>query len=362
MKKLFSILVAVVLVGSLIATMGYLWKKSQKKPVVFEIAQPFVQDIIKKTVATGSVVPRKEIEIKPQVSGIVERLFVEPGVKIRRGEPIARIRVIPQMAQLAAAENRVSLSEVNVENAAREYARLTKMRDEGIVSDESFRRAEVDQARANAEARAARDSLDVVLKGTTQRAGDMASTLVRATIDGTVLAVPVEEGRSVIESNTFNDGTTLATIADMSELVFKGKVDESEVGKLRTGMELLLTIGAIEGKRFGATLEYIAPKGIEENGAIQFEIRAALSADAGATIRANYSANADIVLDRREKVLAINEGLLQFEGDKTYVEVETTPQAFERREVKTGLSDGIAIEVVSGIKEGDRIKSKPATS
>ena len=362
MKRLFSIVVVLVIVGTLVGTVGYLWKKAQKPPVIYEIAKPFVQDIIKKTVATGSVVPRKEVEIKPQVSGIVESLFVEPGAKVRRGDPIARIRVIPQMAQLAAAENRVDLAAVNVDNAAREFARIQKMRDEGIVSDEQFRRAEVDQARSNAEARAARDSLDVVLKGTTQRAGDAASTLVRATIDGTVLAVPVEEGRSVIESNTFNDGTTLATIADMTELVFKGKVDESEVGKLRTGMDLLLTIGAIEGQRFGATLEYIAPKGIEENGAIQFEIRAALAAAAEATIRANYSANADIVLDRHDKVLAIDEGLLQFEGEKTFVEVETAPQAFERREVKTGLSDGIAIEIVSGIKEGDRLKSKPAIS
>jgi HlyD family secretion protein len=264
------------------------------------------------------------------------------------------------MAQLASAQNRLDLSTLNLENAEREFARLAKLTADGVVSDEAFRRAEVERDRALAERQAANDSLDVVLKGTTQRTGDQASTLVRATIDGTVLEVPVEEGRSVIEANTFNDGTTIATVADMTELIFKGRVDESEVGKLRPGMALVLTIGAIDQKKFDATLEHIAPKGKEENGAMQFEIRAALDRDPSALIRANYSANADIVLDRRDKVLAVDEAVLVFDGGKTYVEVETTPQTFERREVKTGLSDGIAIEVVSGVTETDRIKGKQA--
>lgn len=359
MRRILSILVLVVVVATFGGTFFYLWKKSQKPKVLFDTAKPYVTDIVKKTVATGSVVPRKEVEIKPQVSGIVDALYVEPGTKIRRGDPIARIRVIPQMARLADTENRVSLAKVNLDNAEREYTRQETLRAQGILSDEAFRKTELERDRAKAEVAAAKDALDVVMRGTTERAADTASTLVRATIDGTVLEVPVEEGRSVIEANTFNEGTTLATVADMTELIFEGKVDESEVGKLRPGMDLVLTIGAIEGKRFAATLERIAPKGIEENGAIQFEIRAALAKDTDALIRANYSANADIVLDRRDKVLAIDEGLLKFEGEKSFVEVETTPQVFERREVQTGLSDGIAIEVVSGLVEADKIKSKP---
>jgi len=362
MKKLLSILAGVLVLGTFAGTVVYLWSKSQKPPTLFETASPHRADIVKKTVATGSVVPRKEVEIKPQVSGILETLHVEPGQTVRRGDPIARIRVIPQMAQLASAESRVELASVNVENAEREYQRLETLRAQGIVSDEAFRRAEVDRARSLAEAQAARDSLDVVRSGTTARAADSASTLVRATIDGTVLEVPVEEGRSVIEANTFNDGTTIATVADMSELVFKGRIDESEVGKLRPGMELELTIGAIENARFRATLEHIAPKGKEENGAIQFEIRAALHREPTALIRANYSANADIVLDRRDQVLAIEEALLEFVDGKAWAEVETAPQVFERREVGTGLSDGITIEILSGLTESERVKSKTPPS
>jgi len=359
MRRIVSILIAVLVLGGFGGTFFYLWKKSQKPKVVYATATPYVTDIVKKAVATGSVVPRKEVEIKPQVSGIVEALYVEPGMKIRRGDRIAKIRVIPQMARLADTENRVNLSKVNLDNAEREFTRQQTLRTEGILSDEAFRKAELERDRARAEVAAAKDALDVVVRGTTDRAADTASTLVRATIDGTVLDVPVEEGRSVIEANTFNEGTTLATVADMTELIFEGKVDESEVGKLRPGMDLVLTIGAIEGKKFSATLERIAPKGVEQNGAIQFEVRAALAKDTESLIRANYSANADIVLERRDKVLAIDEGLLKFDGDKSFVEVETTPQVFERREVKTGLSDGIAIEVVSGLQEADKIKSKP---
>jgi HlyD family secretion protein len=362
MKKLLSVLVVVAIVAVFLGTLGYLWKKSRKPPEVWETAAPFVTDIVSKTVATGSVVPRKEVEVKPQVSGILDALLVEPGDLVRRGEVIARIRVVPNMASLAAAENRVERARIDLENAEREYERQRRLREEGILSDETFRRAELERSRARAEVQAAADTLDVVRKGTTQRAGDTSNTLVRATVDGTVLDVPAEEGRSVIEANTFNDGTTVATLADMSELVFEGKVDESEVGKLRPGMSLVLTIGAIEGKTFAANLEYIAPKGKEENGAIQFEIRAALSKEPGALIRANYSANADIVLDRRDKVLAIDEGLLKFEGAQAFVEVETEPQRFERRVVRTGLSDGISIEILDGLTEKDRIKSKPAAT
>lgn len=359
MRKLFSILLVLVAVGLFGGTLYYLWNKSRKPAVLYATVSPTVTDIVKKTVATGSVVPRKEVEVKSQVTGIVEALYVEPGARVKRGDRIALIRVIPQMARLAETENRVSLAKVNLENAEREYARQQSLKSDGIVSDEAFRKAEIERDRTRAEVQAAKDALDVLVKGTTERAGDTASTLVRATIAGTVLEVPVEEGRSVIEANTFNEGTTLATIADMSELIFKGKVDESEVGKLRPGMDLVLTIGAIEGKKFAATLERIAPKGVEENGAIQFEIRAALAHDPESLVRANYSANADIVLDRRDKVLAIDEGLLQFEGDASYVEVQTAPQKFERRKVTTGLSDGISIEIVSGLTEKDLLKGKP---
>jgi HlyD family secretion protein len=356
MKRAFVTLVGLILLSGFAGTIYYLYSKSQEEPIVFETRSPFVTTIIDKTVATGSVVPRKEVEIKPQVSGVVDKLFVEPGDRVERGDLIARIRIIPDMVNLANAETRVNRARINLENAELDLTRNRRLHEEGVVARADLQQFELAYDSAKEELAAAVDNLELIKKGTRAKAGESTNTLVDATIGGMVLEVPLEEGDFVIESNTFNDGTTIASIADMDELIFDGKVDESEVGKISEGMSLLLTIGAIEGRTFDATLERIAPKGVEENGAIQFEIRAALADQDAVFVRANYSANADIVLDRRDEVLAIGEGLLQFDGDTTYVEVETAPQQFERREIDTGLSDGINIEVVSGLTEQDRVK------
>jgi len=357
MKKLFGILFGIVFLSLVGGGFWYLWAKSQEPPEVFEVASPAINDVVKKTVATGSVVPRKEVAIKPQVSGIIEELYVEPGDTVKQNDLIARIRIIPDMVNLNNAENRVAMARIQMQNAQRELERNTKAWDDGSIAEATFRQFELDQRNATQELAGAMDNLELIRKGSTAKSRNKSNTLVRATIAGMVLEVPLEEGDSVIESNTFNDGTTLATVADMDELIFEGKVDESEVGKLSEGMTLVLTIGAVESERFEAKLEHIAPKGIEENGAIQFEIRAALAQQERVFVRANYSANADIELDRRDQVLTIDEGLLQFEGeDKIYVEVETAPQQFEKRYVETGLSDGINIEVVSGLDEDAKIK------
>jgi HlyD family secretion protein len=357
MKKILTGFTILVVVGLFGGTLWFLWSKSQKKPIVYRTEVPEVGDIIKKAVATGAVIPRKEVAIKPQVSGIIETIKVEPGDKVRRGDLLATIRVIPQTAALAAAESRVNVARIKLADAVREFDRNTRLFDEGVLPDTTLREATLKRDTAVEEVAAAEDNLAVIRRGVPARSGQETNTLVRATIDGTVLDVPVKEGGSVIESNTFNDGTTIATLADMSDLIFEGKVDESEVGKLRPGMNMLLTIGALEPARFEAVLEHIAPKGFEENGAIQFKIRAALKDLGDAVIRANYSANADIVLDRRDDVIAVKESVLQFEGEETFVEVETKPQTFEKRKVRTGLSDGIRIEVLEGLAKDDRIKS-----
>jgi HlyD family secretion protein len=356
MKRLLTILVGILVLSGFAGTLYYLYSKSEEPLETFETDSPYVTTIVKKTVATGSVVPRKEVEIKPQVSGIVAKLHVEPGQHVAAGDLIARIRIIPDMINLSSAQNRLNVARINMENAEIELSRNRRLRDEGVISATDFQQVELAYDNAREELTAAEDHLELIRLGSTKKTGETSNTLVRATIDGTVLEVPLEEGDSVIESNTFNEGTTIATVADMDELIFEGKVDESEVGKLRPGMDLMLTIGAIEGEEFNAELEHIAPKGIEENGAIQFEIRAALALGAGSLIRANYSANADIVLDRRDEVLAVNEALLQFDGETPYVEVETAPQSFERRDVELGLSDGVAIEVLAGLRDDDRIK------
>jgi HlyD family secretion protein len=359
MKRVFGVILLLVLVALFGGTLWYLWSKSQAEPVVYATEPPVTTDIVKKTVATGSVVPRKEVAVKPQVSGILESVRVEPGNRVQRGDLLATIRIVPQTAELAAAESRLNQARIRLEDAERELVRQTRLTEEGILPEVDLRRATLLRDTAQEELAAAVDHLGVIRKGVPSRSKEGGNTNVLATISGTVLDVPVKEGASVIEANTFNDGTTIATLADMSELIFEGKVDESEVGKLREGMSIELTIGALEPARFGAVLEHIAPKGIDENGSIQFKIRAALRDIGQALIRANYSANADIVLDRRDQVLAVKESLVQFEDEAAWVEVETTPQSFERRKIETGLSDGVTIEVVAGLTAEDRIKAGP---
>jgi len=357
MKKILTILVGLVVISAFAGTLYFLYSKSEEVPVTYSTESPEIATIIKKTVATGSVVPRKEVEIKPQVSGIVDKIHVEPGDIVKKGDLVARIRIIPDMVVLNNAENRVSQARIKLANAIWDLERNQQLLGEGAVSESIYQAARLTHDNAKQELTSAIDNLELIRKGTTARSGETSNTLVRATIDGMVLEVPLEEGDSVIESNTFNDGTTIATVADMDELIFEGKVDESEVGKIRPGMTLLLTIGAIEDERFDAVLEHIAPKGVEENGAIQFEIRAAMKLRDDIFVRANYSANADIVLDRRDDVLAINEVLLQFENEEPYVEVEIGEQQFEKRVIETGLSDGINIEIVAGLTESDLIKN-----
>jgi HlyD family secretion protein len=358
LKKTLLALLALILAAAFVGTLYFLWKKSEKKPVAYASASPFVASIVKKAVATGSVVPRVEIAIKPQVSGIVDQLFVEPGQRVAKGDPIAQVVIVPNMINLANAENRVNRARINLENAELEHRRNRDLFEQGVIAAAALQAFETDLKNAREELAGAEDSLALIRDGARKSAAHSTNTVVKATFTGMVLEVPVEVGDSVIEANTFNDGTTIATVADMDEMVFEGFVDESEVGKLSEGMELVLTVGAIDKERFTARLEYISPKGVEEDGAIQFEIRAALELAEGHRLRANYSANADIVLDRRDDVLAIQESWLQFEGEEgpAYVEVETAPQRFEKRPVETGLSDGITIQVLSGLSEDDKVK------
>ncbi|MEM7483049.1 MAG: efflux RND transporter periplasmic adaptor subunit [Acidobacteriota bacterium] len=356
MKRILLSLCGLALLVAFAGTFYFLYAKSQEEPVVWQTAEPFSATILQKTVATGSVVPRKEVTIKPKVSGIIEELYIEPGVEVAKGDRMARIAIVPDMVTLSNAETRVNRARIGLENAQKEFDRNRELFEEGLLSEATFLTFDLAQKNAQEELSAAEDNLALVREGARKRTGIATNTVVRATVPGMVLEVPIEVGDSVIESNTFNDGTTIATIADMDELVFEGLVDESEVGKLREGMELLLTIGALDTEQFAATLEYIAPKGVEENGAIQFEIRAALILKDDFFVRANYSANADIVLARRDEVMAVKESWLQFDDGEPYIEVQTADQEFERRPIETGLSDGINIEVLSGVQETDQIK------
>ncbi len=361
MKKVVRILGIVILIGAFGGTMFFLYNKSKKKEDVFETKNPFISDVIMKTVATGSVVPRFEIEIKPQVSGIIDELYIEAGDKIVKGEVVARIKIIPDMVTLNGAETRMNRAKINFEDAQIDYDRKQKLFDKNVISYEEFKSSKVAYDSSKEELTAAENNLELIKNGVTKKAESATNTLVRSTIDGMVLDVPVEVGNSVIQANTFNDGTTIASVADMHDMIFEGNVDETEVGKIMEGMPIELEIGAIDKEKFEAVLEYISPKGKEENGAIQFEIKADVRLKEGQFIRAGYSANANIVLERKDSVMVIPEGLLNFENDSSFVEVNIGTDAepnFEKRKVKTGLSDGINIEITEGLKMQDKVKGE----
>lgn len=324
--------------------------------MVYNTAQPFISSIIKKTVATGTISPQKEVLIKPRVSGIIEKVYVVEGQMIREGDAIAKVKIVPDMLSLNNAENRVKVAEINLQDAQTSFERQKKLVEQKVLGNAELQGFQLALNNATQELTTARDNLQLIKEGALKDQGSASNTLIRATASGMVLEVPVKEGNSVIESNTFNEGTTIATIADMGKMLFEGKLDESEVGKIREGMDLLITIGALEGYTFNAKLEHISPKGIAENGAVQFKIKAQVDLQKGVFVRSGYSANADIVLARADSVLAISESLLVFEGDSAYVEVETSPQVFVKRPVKVGLSDGIKVEIKEGLNMEDKIK------
>lgn len=346
----------VLIAGLFIWTFYFLYQKSQKPPEVFKTVSPFDTAVVKKTVATGSVTPRREVNMKSQVSGIIEKLYIVAGQQIQQGEVIAKIKIIPNMLNLATAENRVSTAQISYDNSKIEYDRNKILLDQNVISRSEFQPYDLRIKSSLTELESAKDQLQIIKEGVSKASGAISNTMVKSTISGMVLDVPVKEGGQVIESNTFNEGTTISSVANMGEMIFEGKLDESEVGKVQTGMDIVLTIGAIDKESFKAKLEYIAPKGLTENGAIQFLIRASISKDNAAFLRAGYSANADIILAKKDKVMAIPESVLQFDKEKAFVEVETAPQKFEKRFIKTGLSDGINIEILDGLKKTDKIK------
>lgn len=357
MKRIIPITIGIGILAAFAWTLIFLYQKSQAKAVVYETETPFVTDIVKKSVATGKIVPREEIEIKPRINGVIDKLMVEPGDAIKKGQEIARIKVIPNMVNLNNAEARVNQARIRLKNAKRELDRAKKLLAQNAISESSFRVFELDYKLRKQEVGAAWNNLQLVKKGAASGSGKV-SNVVYSTVNGTILTTPFKVGASVIQANNFNPGTTIATIANMSDMIFLGWVDESEVGKIKVGMKLDIRVGALEKQIFKGTLEYIAPKGVDREGTIQFEIKAAIKQKDGVYVRAGYSANADIVLDRRDKVLAVREAVLSFKKGKAFVEIETGEQEFQRKEIKVGLSDGINIEVLEGVDENTKLKKK----
>jgi HlyD family secretion protein len=359
MRRIVPISLGLLLLVLFAGTLLFLYRKSQAEPVVYETEKPFKATIIKKTVATGSLVPRREVVIKPRVSGVVDELFVEAGDHVKAGQEIARIKIIPNVVSLNQAEAAVDASRINFENSKKEVARYETLLKQNLISEVEFNRYQLEYKLRQQELQSATSNLQLVKSGAARGAGKV-SNVVASTVEGMVIDVPVKEGASVTETNNFNEGTTIGVVADMTDMIFQGKVDESEVGRIKVGMPLEIVVGAIEKHKVEGKLEYIAPKGVAVEGAIQFEIRAAIKPVKDIFIRAGYSANADIVVDKRIDVLAIHESLLQFEKDgKPYVEIQVVDQTFEKTPVEVGLSDGVQIEVVKGVDQTTAIKKPP---
>ena len=350
-------------VGLGVLILGALWaaaffvKSNGKSTIEYETHNPFISSIEKKTVATGKVIPEDEIEIKPQISGIIDKIYLEEGVRVKAGDLIATIKVVPNEQALYQARGRVNNAKVNLSNAELDFNRNKTLFDKGVVSAQDFQNIELTYNQAKLELQNAQNDYQIILRGSAGGSSS-ANTNIRATVDGTILEIPVEEGDQVIQSNNFNDGTTIASIADLSKMIFEGKVDEGEVGKLEVGMPLEISLGAIDDKKFDANLKFIAPKGVEEAGAVQFKIEGDVKVDESVMIRAGYSANASLILEKKDSILVIPEALLQFDRttNKPYVEISTGEQQFERRDIEIGISDGVNVEIVSGLEEGDNVK------
>ena len=359
MKRYFKFVVAALVLLVFVATFVFLWMKSQPVPEEYEVFIAKSMDLRKTTVVTGKIEPRNEVNVKPQISGIITDLYKEAGDRVEAGEVIAKVKVIPDMAQLSAAQARVRLAEVNVKQARVDYGREKTLYDKGLVAAEEYEKSKQTYDQAQEELEAANDNLQVVRYGVSARNAGESSTLIRATISGLVLDVPVKVGNTVILSNTFNDGTTIATVANMADLIFRGNIDEIDVGRLVSGMPMKITVGAMHDLRLQASLEYISPKAVETNGANQFEIKAAVKVTDDNLLRSGYSANAEIVLAEAKGVLAVPESAIEFEGNDTYLYVvkgSGDNMQYERRKVETGLSDGLHIEVKKGLKAGEKVR------
>jgi len=358
MKKFFKIALLVIAAGLVIWTFWFLWQKSRPKVKKYEIEVVKVDNIEKRSVATGKVDPRNEILIKPQMSGIIAAVYKEAGDMVKIGEVIAKIKVIPDMVSLNGAESRVSRAQISFDQSKKNYERDSKLFADKVISKEEFEKTELQYHNDNEELKTAKDNLSLTRDGISTNSAAISNTLVRSTINGTILDVPIKVGNSVIQSNNFNDGTTIATVANMSDMLFVGKLDETEVGKIKVGMPMDITIGALQDHKLTAKLEYVSPKGKEENGAIMFEMKAAVKVPKDVFIRAGYSANAEIIFSKSENVVTIPESCIEFGGDTAFVYVLKTkePQTFVKKQVKIGLSDGIKIEVKSGLKSKDKIR------
>ena len=357
--KYSKLIIAIIIAFIFIGTFVFLYQKSQPEPIVYNEFTTKTGDICKTTLITGKIEPRNEVNVKPQISGIITDIYKEAGDVVKAGEVIAKVKVIPDMSQLSSAESRVRLAEINAKQAQTDYDRDKVLFDKHLITAESFDKVSQTLHQAQEEVKAANDALEVVRDGVSKSNASASSTLIRSTISGVILDIPVKVGNTVILSNTFNDGTTIATLANMKDLIFRGNIDETEVGQLAIGVPMKITIGALQDVKLNASLEYISPKAVENNGANQFEIKAAIDIKGAKSLRSGYSANAEIVLQTAKNVLTIPESAVEFSGDSTFVYLvkgKGEQKTYERHPVTIGISDGVNIEIKKGLSQKDIVR------
>ena len=351
MKKFFKIVFFIALIAGVVWTFSYLFKKSQPQKKTYAEVEATIGTIQKKTVITGQINPRDEVSIKPQVSGIISKIYKEAGQMVKKDEVIAMVKIIPDVSSLAATESQVKLAKLNLDNVEKTFNRQKTLKDKGLIAAEEFEKSQLEYEQAKENYSNALDQLNIVKEGISKNASEYTNTSIKSTINGMILDIPVKVGNSVINSNTFNDGTTIATVADMHDMIFVGKMDETEVGRINEGMPMVITIGAMNDKTFDAELEYIAPKGTSENGAVFFQMKARLIIPEGVYLRAGYSANGEIITEQAVDAVTVPESCIVYSNDSTFVYKDDV-----KTPVTTGLSDGVNLVIVEGLQAGDIIR------
>ncbi len=363
MKRTGTVIILLFILILFVGSMYYLYQKNHKDPTVYKTENPTRGDIIEQTVATGNIKPREEILIKPNINGIIDTIFVEAGDIVQTGDLLAKLRVVPQVENLASSKNAITDAKIALDNQEKVYHRQKALFEKGVISANDFDDAQMRYDQAKQNYASAQETYEIIKTGSAKSLGSTTNTNIRATISGMVLDVPIEIGNQVMEASNFNEGTTIASLANVNNMIFLGKIDESEVGKIQAGLPLKITVGAIENKTFDASLYYIAPKADDsedtgDGSVVQFEIKGRLQNQDSTFIRSGLSANAAIILDQAKDVLTLKESLIQFDPQTNtpFVEVKTGPQEFERRDIKLGLSDGIRVEIKEGLSEEDAVK------
>lgn len=356
MKKVVKIIVIALFLGGVIWALYYNFSKNKEEITTFKTVQPKLRSIEQTAVATGEIKPKEQIEIKPNISGIIDEIYAKEGDVLTQGQLIASLKVVPDVNSLSIAKQQIRSAEISLENERKNFTRTEYLYKQGVIAKADYDNALNAFKQSQANLSSANENYKVALSGVAPGLESYATTQIRATISGMILDIPVETGNMVQPINNFSTGTTIATMADVKKMIFEGKVDESEVGKLKEGMPLVIKIGALPDKTFEGTLYFISPSGVTENGVVEFEIKANVSLDNETFIRAGYSANAEISVASAKNSLSLLESVIQYdEKGSPFVEIKSK-DGWVKKNVKLGVSDGLYIQVLSGISEKDEVK------